>query len=349
MFQTRDESFGTIKYAGRSKAKVLDINDPAGRGRIVVDHPIIGVTGWIPYLTAPGMFSVPSVDDIVYVECDCGFESHPIAWGNLNKGDNSSADSSVNEAFTRIGPTNRGFYTPGGHLIEFDDGSTVLGTDKGIRITTSDGTMLHLKEDPVDQGVLLETSNGQIIEINGLQDTIDITTSGGLAISMDGLADTVDLTANGGTSVSMDGLADSITMASNFGDTAEISKADGIQLSTPAGGGTSISMKGGKVDVQSSQDLTVTSDTGKVEISGGKDITVTSNGGNVEVTAGLSSFKLDKTGTISLTGKTGEIVAILGELLTALGTEAPAGFGAPLVNVAKYIELQTKVQGMTGS
>lgn len=326
MFQTRDESFGTIKYAGRSKAKVLDINDPAGRGRIVVDHPILGVTGWIPYLTAPGMFSVPEIDDIVYVECDCGYESHPIAWGNLNKGDNSSADSSINEAFTRVGPTNRGFYTPGGHLIEFDDGSTIAGTDKGIRITTSDGTKLHLNEDPTSPGIDIETSSGQTITVDGLADTIEIATSGGATVSLDGLNDVISAEAS-------------------FGDKIEISASDGLQGSTPSG--TSFSFKDGEVSIAGTNgSVDITNDEVSVSDSAGNTLSFTASDG-AKIEAGASTLELKPSGQVALTGATGELVAILGELLTALTTEAPAGFGAPLVNLAKYIELQTKVTGMT--
>jgi hypothetical protein len=76
MFQTRDASFNTIKYAGRSRAIVLDNNDPLSKGRIIVDHPLLGETVWIPYLAVAGCFSVPEIGDVVYVECDAGFETN---------------------------------------------------------------------------------------------------------------------------------------------------------------------------------------------------------------------------------------------------------------------------------
>src|ERR1043165_4513828 len=138
MFQVKDNALGNIKYVGISRAIVIDNNDPLKRGRIRVNSPVLGETTWIPYLTPPGMFLVPDIDDVVYIQCDGGFYTHPVAWGNLNYGDDD--DLQFPEEFQRASPTNRGIYTPGGHLIEIDDGEHAAGTKRGIRITTIDNT-----------------------------------------------------------------------------------------------------------------------------------------------------------------------------------------------------------------
>ena len=158
MFQVRDESIGNIKFAGRSRGKVTDNVDPLKKGRIIVNHPLLGETEWIEYLTAPGMFSVPDIGDIVYVECDAGFATHPIAWGNLTKGKTSA--ETVPDVFLRNNPTNRGFYTPEGHLIEMDDGENLAGTKKGIRLTTSGGSKIHVIDDPSDLQINIEMPTG---------------------------------------------------------------------------------------------------------------------------------------------------------------------------------------------
>jgi hypothetical protein len=158
MFQVKDESIGTIKFVGRSRGKVIDNVDPLKKGRVIVNHPLLGETEWIEYLTSPGMFSVPEIGDIVYVECDAGFATHPLAWGNLTKGKTSAED--VPDVFQRNNPTNRGMYTPDGHLFEMDDGTTLAGTKKGIRLTTANGSKIHIIDDPADIQINLELPTG---------------------------------------------------------------------------------------------------------------------------------------------------------------------------------------------
>src|SRR4030067_3169053 len=119
MFRTKD-TYGKHRYAGRSKAKVIDNRDPANKGRIMVRHPILGETVWIDYLRNPGQFDVPSIGDIVYIECDTGEHEFPIAHGNLTLG--YPGEANLPAAFkSRNVPTNRGMFTPGGHLFEMDD------------------------------------------------------------------------------------------------------------------------------------------------------------------------------------------------------------------------------------
>lgn len=159
MFRTKDQN-GKVKYSGRSKAKVIDNRDPQERGRIQIVHPVLGDTTWVEYLHVPGQFSVPSIGDVVYVECDAGDPQYPVCWGNIIKGSDSNPDMPTN--FKRDIPTNRGFYTPGGHLIELDDGIANLSSDpkdndfttsgRGIRLTTKDGSMIHIVDDE-DNGV----------------------------------------------------------------------------------------------------------------------------------------------------------------------------------------------------
>lgn len=242
------------KFAGRSKAIVLDNIDPLSRGRIRVRHPILGDTVWIDYLNAPNQFDVPSVGDIVYLECDAGYDTHPIAHGRAIKG----ADSSpmMPEVFKRTNPTNRGFYTPGGHLIEFDDGTGPTMLDKGMRFTTSGGIKVHLLEGtPIESKVLIEMPGGAKLELDGFQDMINAEVA--------------------------------------FGDKINISKLNGIQMSTPALGGTSVSMKAGKIDVLSALAQTYTSDTGSITIKAGQTM--------AELTQTAITLKEPIGGTLKLT------------------------------------------------
>src|SRR5690606_30932437 len=94
------------KYAGRSRAVVIDNKDPNKRGRVRVRHPVLGDTVWINYLKTAGVYDVAEIGDVVYIECDCGEETHPIAHGIIVKGEDGDLD--VVEQFRRVDPTNRG-------------------------------------------------------------------------------------------------------------------------------------------------------------------------------------------------------------------------------------------------
>lgn len=258
MFQVKDNSMGTLKYTGIARAVVVDNDDPLKRGRIRVNTPVLGETNWIPYLTTPGTFNVPAIDTVVYVECDGGFYTHPVAWGNLNYGTDDALK--FPEEFQRVSPTNRGIYTPGGLLLEIDDGTDPLAfTKRGVRLKTKGETIINLKDESVDKSF--------------------------------------EFTFSSGTNFKIDSVADSFVFEANFGDRLEISAANGIQHTTPAAGGTTISQKGGKIDFTSALDSTYTSTTGN--------ITVTASGGAV--------LKLG-TGKVGLGGPAGELLEEVSKL-----------------------------------
>lgn len=243
MFQTKDQAIGAIRYVGISRAVVIDNNDPLKRGRIRVNSPVLGETNWLPYLTAPGTFNVPAVDSVVYIECDGGFYTHPVAFGNLNYGDDD--DLQFPEEFQRASPTNRGWYTPEGHMLEIDDGEDAAGTKRGIRLTTVDATTLFINDETTDHSATLTFDDGLVIKFDGTNDIATIDT--------------------------------------NNGEHLELSKANGFQLSTPDDGGTSASFKGGKIDILANKDTTWTSTTGKIDLTADKDITLTTNNGKLVI------------------------------------------------------------------
>ena len=238
MYQVRDLSDNKIKYSGRSKAIVEDNVDPQKRGRIKINHPLIGDDSvWVPYLTAPNMFSVPRIGDIVYVEADAGYSTHPVAWGNFTK----KGGGAVPDEFLRSEPTNMGMYSPNNHLIELDDGKTLAQADNGVRITTSLGNKFHMFDDVTKQSIVLEDIVGNVSKLDSLAQTW-----------------TWDMVI--GTNFTIDGTSDALSMTAAFGDTLSVSALDGIQASTPSG--TSLSMKNGEIALESLLTTTVTGTAG---------------------------------------------------------------------------------------
>lgn len=184
MFRVRD-SHGKYKYSGRSKAKVIDNRDPLQRGRIRVDHSILGETAWVDYLRDPGTFDVPMIGDVVYIECDSGVYEFPICWGIVTRGED--INPLLPATFKRDVPTNRGFFTPGGNKIEMDDGEVPGGTDptydkrttasRGIRITTIRGHKIQIFDDPDNsqEKILISDKDGDSIMIDSTEKKITIT------------------------------------------------------------------------------------------------------------------------------------------------------------------------------
>jgi hypothetical protein len=179
MFPVKDTSNNNIKYVGRSKATVVDNRDPLNRGRIRVSHSVVDINTWIPYLRHNNSFDVPPVNSIVYIEADSGFYTHPVAHGGLVAGNDNSPI--VPSTFRRDNPTNRGLYTPNGHLVELDDGfaksSTPLGDNsttpvqRGIRITSIAGNKIWIQEDSTSSN-----QNITISDVGGNQITLDYST-----------------------------------------------------------------------------------------------------------------------------------------------------------------------------
>jgi len=328
MFQTKDIASGAIRYSSISRAVVIDNNDPSKRGRIRVSTPVLGETSWIPYLTAPGMFSVPEIEDVVYIECDGGDYNHPVAWGNLNRG--SDDNLKFPETFQRITPTNRGMYSPAGHLLEIDDGSDIAGSGKGFRFTGSEGTILHIKEEPAENSVEIKAVAGTTLKINGTED--------------------------------------SIVLKAAFGDTLSVSATNGIQASTPSG--TSLSMKNGNIDTSTTGDTTflatgsmsfvaqgsmgITAPNGPISLNAGAgDFNAFAT--NITLLGGGATLKLG-TGTVALGAGGTEVIDQLCQALGAFIDNAPTivstsvgpGVLSPAV-VTLLTTIKTALTGIKGS
>lgn len=269
MYRSRDSS-GNFKYAGRSKAVVLDNRDPFNRGQIRVNHPLLGETVWIDYLRLPNSFDVPSIGDIVYIECDTGEYEFPIAWGNVTKGLDEAPE--IPAVFKRNVPTNRGTYSPGGHTIELDDGVSkpssspndkdLTTKNRGIRVTSSANNKIHIVEDS-DNGkeyILIEDKNGNMVKLDYKNNELTIKSVGKAIHDTTGdKTDTVggDLTINvtgksvinstGETTINSDAKATfKGTAGTDIGDSGSVTKVDGQQVIL-SGGGPGVARLGDRV------------------------------------------------------------------------------------------------------
>lgn len=182
MYRVEDTDTGRNKFVSRSKAVVLDNRDPLNRGRVVVEHPLLGQTVWIPYLRLPTIYDIPCIGDIVYLETEVGDAQFPIAWGNLGK-QNQDGEDLAPDTFKREVPTNRGLFSPKGHLIELDDGlandssaknDTDLSTDsRGLKFTSSGGHKVHLLDDDSNQ-ILLEDNAGNSLIFDAANNKVSL-------------------------------------------------------------------------------------------------------------------------------------------------------------------------------
>lgn len=267
MYRTKDIQ-GNIKYASRSKAKVIDNRDPLKRGRIRVEHPLLGKTSWIDYLRSPGTFTVPSIGELVYVEADSGFAEYPVAWGNATKGLDENPD--LPESFKRDIPTNRGMFTPGGHLFEMDDGEANLSnepkdndfTDKGrgVRLTTKAGNKIHIFEDETNgkQYILLEDKEGDFIKLDYKDKKISIVSKDTTLIDTTGdrtdiVGGAWNVNVTGNVIVNTDGNA-TITAAGNVEVSATDATVTASGNATFKGtGGTTVGDNGSQTQVQGQQ------------------------------------------------------------------------------------------------
>lgn len=141
---------------------------------------------------------------------------------------------------------------------------------------------------------------------------------------------TIDMTA-GNESVAIDHATGSfvhmdpdgsIDMASSEGDEILVSPSEGIQLSTPANDGTSISMKDGQIDIVAGQGVSIEAQGGPFSITVDGDYDITSNNGGVNITAdgGDVSVK-SSSGGVSVEADGGDVSAVVkgGDFKVAVG------------------------------
>jgi len=361
MFRVVDQNMKVFKYTGRCKALVVDNVDPLKKGRIRVDHPLTGETSWIPYLQIPGMYFVPEVGDLVYIESDCGFYEYPVAWGNLPKEESETGPlTEVPEGFQRTYPSNRGIYSPDGHLIEVDDGEDLADSKKGIRITTSNESKIHITEEPADKKIIIARNEGATIELDGMMDTITISTDNGDSITLspsggiectNSAGDLVTLT-NGTITVENSG-GDSVTLSSGnitltnvAGDTATLNGGD-INLTNSSG--DSIDLNSNTISIANSGGDSVELSGGNIDIINAAGCTINMSSSGISAKDSTGAGININSGKVALGASAAEVLDVLYNFLNELSTDTFAGFGAPAGKAAIYAQLAIQIQSIKGS
>lgn len=163
------------KLIGIGEAVVLSVRTSADLGahQVIISHPDLGPTSFIPYIPPAGMYRTPRVGDICYVFCNENFHQYPVAWGHRMSPE--LAKQLIGDRADNITV----IYSSGAdgksvtHKIELDDGS-----DNGIRITTASGHKVALS----DAGAITVThKDGASLVLTGDSITLE---AGGSTLSV---------------------------------------------------------------------------------------------------------------------------------------------------------------------
>lgn len=248
-----------------------------------------------------------------------------------------------------------------------------VGGDGDVPIIVRSAVHPRVQENANYQVPSSDTGEFERYEQNGFE--FLITNDGILTVKLVGLADptsgqvtntsavdsvlTVDAAGNfsfvgsTGTTLKLDNANDALFLTCNNTDSLEVSKANGFQTSTPAGGGATISQKSGQIDVNTGKGFTVTA--------AGADITLVSNGGAVKL-KDMAGGELNlASGKVALGNGANEVLDQLvqlhtqlegqcddlSNLSTAMQAETHLGnLGYPTgtpINLAQYATFQTQI------
>lgn len=166
---------------------------------------------------------------------------------------------------------------------------------------------------------------GLALSVSGLQDSIALATSAGAAWTLSGLTDSFQVATLIGTSLSVNGLTDTFSGLSASGAGITVSGLqDSVSLQTASGHSVLLNATGVALASAAGDSLSL-------------------GFGVTTLITGLGSY-INAGALISVGNSAGSAFSVLADLLQALTTEAPAGFGAPLVNLATYIQLLAKIK-----
>lgn len=237
-----------IRYDSIYQGIVSDNADPLFLGRVKVFLGILGPdleTEWLMPNTmfsgpGTGAYWPPEIDDAVHVMFLEGDPEVGIFMGGFWANPDGAPETPTE--FQREEPTNRGFKTKSGHLLEFDD----LDDTKGIRITSADGFKFHIDE--MLKTLVIETPDGQGISFDDENKMTTLTVIDDFIMM---IAGSIDLNVTSDWTVIVDGDATIEATNINLTSTADVNIEAGAIATiegtgqTNLGGSSSITMVNG--------------------------------------------------------------------------------------------------------
>jgi len=167
----------TQRQSGVAVGTVLNVDDPAGEGRLKLRFPWMNdvESSWAPVAASlagkdRGAWFMPEVGDEVLVGFEHGDFAHPYVLGFLWNGVDTPPDTDHEHRVIK---------TPGGHELRFEDNA---GAKK----------------------VVLKSAAGFVIEIDDSAQKMSLTTPGQLSITLDDATTTIEL-KGGGRAIAMRG------------------------------------------------------------------------------------------------------------------------------------------------
>lgn len=174
-----------LRLLGMGQASVIEVKSGSTDvHQVRVYHPDFGDTAFIPYIQTAGVLKTPAVGDIVYVFCNEGFHTYPMAWGT------KLHDSAVKALLGSARNNATVIYSTGAdnstisHTIILDD-----GPDRGVRIKSAGGNQIELKN---NSDISITQVDGNTINLGKSGITL---TAGGASIIL--TKDSITLTAGG--------------------------------------------------------------------------------------------------------------------------------------------------------
>lgn len=331
-------------YYGYYPAQVSNTEDPEQRGRIKVIVPsILGDKELAQWISAAdyrmagkksGEFMPPYKGDWITVIFEHGHLSSPkyIAGGFYAK---DELLSDFKDGYEKSkGPQVRGWIFQNGTKILIDETS---GKEK-VLIQNKDKTKFQLSADPLLSATSIETANGTKITIDDRQKT------------------SVEMSTKTGTTFSLgkDG-ADEFTLMTNEGAQVQADKGGGVTINDSSKK-LSVTMSKNKVDVKAGSD-TLSMGSGKIEINSSGDVSVTAKGNakvdasQVEISAktqlkvagkaqnefGSDSGITDVKGSIVKIAKGVKPVASVGSMVMVIGNQGAPATGQVTVGSPKVL------------
>ncbi|MEP6832331.1 MAG: phage baseplate assembly protein V [Gemmatimonas sp.] len=150
-------------------AVVVSRDDPDQQGRIRVKYSWLAgdpVSAWAPIaspLAGPGrgLWFMPEVDDEVLVAFEKGHFDYPFVVGFLWNGVHQPPDTDFQH---------RIIVTPGGNELRFEDNDN----NKQIILKTAGNHAITLSDETGASRISIESSNGQLVEIDDVANSITL-------------------------------------------------------------------------------------------------------------------------------------------------------------------------------